>query len=189
MTAQATARTRYCTASPLLIQRLSTTLLTAARALLFLTALSHATGDFVVIQDADLEYDPADYLRLMEEVRQGRTDIAIGARFLDSRQGLFMHRFGNKILTGLLNLLFGSRLNDYASCYKLAARDTWYTLNLRASGFDIDVEIVCNALKKKKRISEVAVSYHPRTYREGKKIRWMDGLWAIFYMFKYRFVD
>jgi len=155
----------------------------------FLTALSHATGDFVVIQDADLEYNPEDYLKLIDEVKQGKADIAIGARFLSGHRGLLVHRLGNKFLTALLNLLFACHLNDYASCYKLAARGTWYTLNLRASGFDIDVEMVCNALKKKKRISEIAVSYNPRTYREGKKIRWFDGLWAIFYIFKYRIVD
>jgi glycosyltransferase involved in cell wall biosynthesis len=155
----------------------------------FLTGLSHAAGEFIVIQDADPEYNPDDYLRLIEEVRQGRADIAIGARFLEGHLEPLMHWLGNKLLTGLLNFLFASRLNNYASCYKLAARDTWYTLNLRATGFDIDVEIVCNALKRNKRLSEVPIAYYPRTYQKFEKIRWRDGLWVIFYIFKYRLVD
>jgi len=155
----------------------------------FLTALSHARGDFVIIQDANLAYNPDDYLRLIEEVRPGRADIAIGARFLGGRQGLLMHWLSNKLITALLNLLFRSRLNDCLSCYKLAARGTWYTLNLKAGGLDIDAEIICNALKNKKRIVEIPISYRPPTRQESQKARWIDSLRAIFYIFKYRIVD
>lgn len=155
----------------------------------FLIGLSKARGDYIIIQDADLEYDPQDYFQLLEAVRLGRADIAIGARFLGPRKGLFMHWLGNKLITGLLNFLFAPHLNDYSSCYKLAARDTWYALGLKASRFDIEAEIVCKALKKKKRILDVPISYYPRNYREGKKIRWIDGLWSIFYIFKYRFLE
>lgn len=151
-----------------------------------LTGLVNAGGEFVVIQDADLEYDPNDYLKLLEPLKEARAEMILGARFFEGHQGLFIHRLGNRFLTGLLNLLFGSRLNDYATCYKMARKEIWDSLNLKATGFDIDVEIVCNALKKGLRLMEVAVSYHPRTYKEGKKIRWLDGLWAIYYMFKYR---
>jgi len=151
-----------------------------------LTGLSNATGEFVIIQDADLEYDPNDYLRLMQVIKEDRADMVLGARFLGGHHGLFMHRLGNRLLTRLLNLLFKSRLNDYATCYKLARKATWEDLKLKATGFNFDMEIVCNALKRKKYLLELPISYYPRTYREGKKIRWLDGLWAIFYIVKYR---
>jgi glycosyltransferase involved in cell wall biosynthesis len=154
----------------------------------FLTGLSYATGDFVIIQDADLEYDPGDYLKLLNVIKEEKAEIVLGIRFSEGYQGLFIHRLGNHFLTKLMNILFNSRINDYATCYKLASKETWNDLNLKASGFDIDVEIICNALKRKKRIAEIPISYYPRTYKEGKKIRWKDGLWAIFYMFKYWFI-
>lgn len=153
----------------------------------FLTGLSQVEGEFVIIQDADLEYDPNDYCRLLEEIKATNADIIFGKRFQKGYKGLFMHRLGNKTLTALLNLLFKSHIADYATCFKLARKNTFIELNLSAKGFDIDVEIVCRALKQNKRICEIPVSYNPRTYKEGKKIRWRDGLWAMFYMFKYRF--
>ncbi len=154
----------------------------------FLTGLSQAEGEFVIIQDADLEYDPNDYRNLIKEIKSGGIDIVFGKRFQKGYKGLFMHRMGNKTLTALLNFLFRAHIADYATCYKLARKNTFIELNLGAKGFDMDVEIVCKALKQNKRISEIPVSYNPRTYKEGKKIRWRDGLWAIFYMFKYRFI-
>lgn len=153
----------------------------------FLTGLANATGEFVLIQDADLEYAPADYPQLVARMQAGDVDLVLGSRFSGVYRGLFMHQLGNKFLTWLLNRLFASSLHDYATCYKLARRKTFQELGLKGQGFDIDVEIVCNALKKKLRMAEVAVSYNPRTYRQGKKIRWLDGLWAIYYMAKYRF--
>lgn len=155
----------------------------------FLTGLAVASGEFVIIQDADLEYEPNDYSRLIAAMKEEKADLVLGARFQEGHRGLFIHRLGNRFLTGLLNLLFKSSLNDYATCYKLARKGTWDTLNLMATGFDIEVEMVCNALKKKLRILEIPISYYPRTYKEGKKIRWKDGLWAIFYLFKYRFLN
>jgi glycosyltransferase involved in cell wall biosynthesis len=155
----------------------------------FLTGLSCATGEFVVIQDADLEYDPNDYLRLMNAIKGNNADFVLGARFIDGHQGLFIHRLGNRFLTYLINFLFKARLNDYATCYKLARRDIWQGLSLNSEGFDIDVEIVAKVLKRKLPIAQVPISYYPRSYSEGKKVRWGDGLWAICSMFKYRFVD
>ena len=154
----------------------------------FLTGLSQAEGEFVIIQDADLEYDPNDYRRLIEGIKSSGVDIVFGKRFQKGYKGLFMHRLGNKTLTALLNLLFKSHIADYATCFKLARKNTFIELNLAAKGFDMDVEIVCKALKQNKSICEIPVSYSPRTYKEGKKIRWRDGLWAMFYMFKYRFL-
>ena len=154
----------------------------------FLTGLSQASGEFCIIQDADLEYDPNDYHKLMEIIKEDKAYLVLGARFLKGYRGLFVHRLGNRFLTGLLNFLFRTGLNDYATCYKLAGKNTWNILNLKGTGFDIDVEIICNALKKKMRLLEAPVFYSPRAYKEGKKIRWVDGLWAIYYMFKYRFM-
>lgn len=155
----------------------------------FLSGLSNAKGDFVIVQDADLEYDPQDISKLIKPLKENKTDIVFGMRFKKGYHGLFIHKIGNRLLTNLLNLLFNSKLNDYATCYKLAHRDTFNNLNLKAKGFDIDVEITCNALKRRLRILEIPISYFPRSYKDGKKIRWCDGLWAIFYMFKYYFVD
>lgn len=155
----------------------------------FLTGLSNATGEFVIIQDADLEYDPQDYFKLISAIKGNNADLVLGARFLKGYRGLFWHRIGNRTITWLLNILFGSRLNDSHACYKLAPRSVFNSLGLKGAGFEIDAEIVCNVLKKKMRILQVPVSYNPRSYKAGKKIRWLDGLWAIFYMFKYRFTD
>ena len=155
----------------------------------FLTGLANAIGEFVIIQDADLEYEPNDYLRLITAIKEEKRDLVLGARFQEGHHGLFMHRLGNRFLTSLLNLLFKSHLNDYLTCYKLARKSTWDTLNLKALRFDIDAEIVCKVLKKKLRILEIPIAYYPRTYKAGKKIRWRDGLWAIFCLFKYRVLD
>lgn len=148
-----------------------------------------ANGEFVVIQDADLEYDPKEYFNLMEPLLKDRADIVLGARFTSSYHGLLMHRLGNKFLTEFLNFIFSSRINDYATCYKMARKEVFINLGLKSASFDIEVEIVSKALKKHLRITEVPISYYPRSYAEGKKIRWLDGLWALFHMFKYRFHD
>ena len=152
----------------------------------FLTGLMHAKGEFVIVQDADLEYDPACYPELLDALRVQNADIVLGARFLKGHHGLWLHRIGNRFLTFLLNSLFGASLNDYATCYKLARKSTFPELDLKATGFEIDAEMVSNALKRHKRIIEVPVSYTPRSYHAGKKIRLSDGMWAIFSMLKYR---
>jgi len=155
----------------------------------FLTGLFHAQGDFVIIQDADLEYEPNDYLKLIKALKENNADIVLGARFKKGYHGLFIHRFGNRLLTGLLNLLFDLKLNDCFTCYKLFRRDTINKLNLHEQSFTIETEIVAKAVKKGLRILEVPVSYHPRTYSEGKKIRCKDGIRAIRSIIKYRFSD
>jgi len=153
----------------------------------FLTGLSNASGKYVITQDADLEYDPHDYAALLKVIEEGQADLVLGARFFKGYHGLLMHRLGNRFLTFTLNLLFGARLNDYATCYKLSRREVFNALGLSATGFDIDVEIICKALRRGLRIKEVHASYHPRSYKEGKKIRVADAFQAIFAMLKYKF--
>lgn len=153
----------------------------------FLTGLNNASGEYVIVQDADLEYDPNDYLCLFEAIKDNQADVVLGARFLKGYHGLLMHRAGNRFLTFVLNSLFGVKLNDYATCYKLARRETFNSLGLQATSFDIEVEIICKVLRKGLRIKEVHASYHPRSYKEGKKIRVGDAFQAIFAMLKYKF--
>jgi len=148
--------------------------------------IEEASGDLVVIQDADLEYDPQEYLKLMKPILDAEADLVLGCRFSTGHSGLFIHRIGNKFLTGLLNFLFGKQLNDYATCYKMARRSTFLGLSLMSCSFDIEAEIVCKAIKAKLRIGQVPISYYPRSYSEGKKIRWFDGLHAIASILRYR---
>lgn len=150
--------------------------------------ICEARGEFIVIQDADLEYDPNDYTRLVVPLLEKRADLVLGARFMSGYNGLLVHRLGNRFLTSLLNLLYGSKINDYASCYKMARKDTFLSLHLTSKSFDLEAEIVCKILKNNLRIVEVPVSYRPRSYKEGKKIRWVDGIEAIIAILKYLFV-
>lgn len=154
----------------------------------FLTGLAHAQGEYVIVQDADLEYDPADYLKLFDAIKDDKADIILGARFTKGYNGLLMPRLGNRFLTALINILFKARLNDCFTCYKLAHRQTFNTMGLKSTKFDMEIEIVAKALKNKLRLVEIPISYHPRNYSEGKKIRWGDGMHAILAILKYRFL-
>jgi glycosyltransferase involved in cell wall biosynthesis len=151
--------------------------------------IREASGEFVVIQDADLEYDPGEYSKLLSPLLEGQTDIVLGARFTVGHSGLALHRLGNKFLTRLLNALFGVNINDYATCYKMARKSVFLSLDLKSTSFDIEAEIVCKAVKHHLRIKEVPISYYPRSYSEGKKIRWLDGLHAIISILRYRFTS
>lgn len=151
------------------------------------TGLSQASGAFVIIQDADLEYDPADYPRLLEVMTLGQADMVLGARFTRSYHGQLIPRLGNRFLTALLNFLFGVRLNDCFTCYKIFSLERARSFNLKAKSFDIEIEILAKAIKCGMRIIEVPISYAPRSYAQGKKIRFRDGIKAIFSIIKYRF--
>lgn len=151
-----------------------------------ITGLNNATGEYVIIQDADLEYDPNDYLVLFDAIKDGSTDMVLGARFFKGYKGLFMHVAGNKFLTFMVNFLFCANISDYATCYKLTRRDIFNSFKLKTTGFDSEVEIICKALINKIRIKEVHISYFPRSYHEGKKIRIIDAFWAVLAMLRYR---
>lgn len=153
----------------------------------FLTGLAKAKGEFTIIQDADLEYNPADYPRLLETMQADKADVVLGARFTKGYRGSLIPKLGNRFLTSSLNCLFNVKLNDCFTCYKLFRTGKINALNLRARGFEIEIEIIAKAINSKLRIAEIPIAYHPRSYSEGKKIRWRDGLWALFCIFKYRF--
>jgi len=151
------------------------------------TGLENAVGEFVIIQDADLEYDPNDYLRLLEAIRGDKVDMVLGARFTEGYHGILLPKVGNRFLTGLMNKLFGVKLNDCFTCYKLMRRESILGLGLESNSFDIEIEILVKAIKKGMRILEVPVSYKPRSYKEGKKIKIGDGFWAIMRILHFRF--
>ena len=151
-----------------------------------LTALENATGEFIILQDADLEYDPQDYIKLMEAMRNDGADIVLGVRFTKGYSGLLITKLGNRVVTSLVNILFGARLNDFLTCYKLLRRDFFNGLKLESQGFDIEAEIIAKILKRKLRIKQVPISYHPRDYRQGKKIRWLDGIRVVITIAKFR---
>jgi glycosyltransferase involved in cell wall biosynthesis len=154
------------------------------------TGLQHVTGDLVLIQDGDLEYDPDDWLRLLAPVLKGRANVVYGSRFTgEHRNMLFMHWAGNRMLSLVTNLLYNTTLSDMETCYKLIDRDVLRGITVRSDRFDFEPEITAKILRKGIRIYEVPISYAGREFEEGKKITWRDGFAALFALVKYRFVD
>ena len=154
------------------------------------TALQHVTGDIVIIQDGDLEYDPADYYKLIEPIVEGRASVVYGSRFLGETSNMhFLNYIANKILALTASLLFLTWLTDEGTCYKVFEADVLKSLDLKCTGFDFCPEVTAKVRKRGYKIVEVPISYHGRSTDEGKKIRWQDGLEAFLTLIKYRLVD
>jgi glycosyltransferase involved in cell wall biosynthesis len=154
------------------------------------TAFPFADGDFVVIQDADLEYDPMDYPKLLEPLLNGTADVVYGSRFSGSRPAFtFWNYLANKCLTHCLNLLYNSILTDMETGYKVFRGLVFRDLNLRSNRFDFDPEITAKILKQGLKPFEVPISYRSRSFKDGKKITWWDGCSALFCLIRYRLMD
>lgn len=161
------------------------------------TGLRRASGEVIIIQDADLEYNPNHFYKLLKPIINGRAEIVYGSRFLGRRLKLFgknptlmpHHWIANKFLTWLTNFLFRNGITDMETCYKVFTKKVAKSLRLKSNRFDFEPEITAKILKKGYKILEIPIYQRPRTYDEGKKITWRDGAIALYTLFKYRFTD
>lgn len=153
------------------------------------SGLAKATGDLVIIQDADLEYDPNDYKKLINPILKGKAKVVYGSRFTGERRNmLFWHYVGNRLLSLVTNILYNTTLSDMETGYKLFTKEALNGIKIKAKRFEFEPEITAKILKKGVRIYEVPISYTGREFSEGKKISWKDGFIALWTLIKYRFV-
>jgi glycosyltransferase involved in cell wall biosynthesis len=154
------------------------------------TGFHHAAGDFVIVQDADLEYDPQEYPKLLEPILQDRADVVYGSRFSgQNRNMMSLHRLGNQFLTFVTNLLYRTSITDMETCYKLFRTPLVKDIKIECNRFNFEPEITAKILRRKLRIVEIPISYSGRKSSEGKKITWRDGFAALWALFKYRFME
>jgi glycosyltransferase involved in cell wall biosynthesis len=154
------------------------------------TGLQHASGDVMLIQDADLEYDPRDYPALLQPILENRSQVVYGSRFRGgpTKAMFFWHMLGNRFLTLVTNILYNTILSDMETCYKAFTREVADQLDLKAPGWGFDPEITAQILRRGYRVYEVPISYTGREFEEGKKISWRDGLTVLWTLIKYRFL-
>jgi len=154
------------------------------------SGLEQVTGDLVLVQDADLEYDPQDWPKLLGPIMSGKAQVVYGSRFTGERRNmLFLHWVGNRFLSLVTNVLYNTTLSDMETCYKLFDRSVIDGITIRASRFEFEPEITAKILRRGIRIYEVPISYTGREFDEGKKITWRDGFIALWTLVKYRFTD
>ena len=153
------------------------------------TAIEHISGDLVILQDGDLEYDPEDYQKLIKPITAGETDVVFGSRWLRKKNAWSFHYIGNKLITLFSNIINQRWINDMASCYKAIPIDIFRDLHLRSQGFGLEAEITAKMFRKGYSIKEIPISYSRRTSAEGKKLRLKDGLVSASACLRYRFFD